>query len=123
MKIAFPTNDGISINPHFGQATHYLFVSFNEAGQELSRNLQPKPSHAPHGPNHHHPHAAMFEPLKECAVVIAGGMGQPAYRAITNLNVQLILTTEQNIEAALHAYLHNTLENIPALVHAPGHHH
>lgn len=129
MKIAFPTNDGININPHFGQATHYLFVTLTEAGPELSRNLQPKPSHVHHpGPDHHshhhgHDHANMFEPLKACDIVIAGGMGQPAYQAITQLNVQLILTQERNIDAALQAYRHNTLENTPTLVHAPGHHH
>lgn len=125
MKIAFPTNDGISINPHFGQATHYLFVTVNESGLELSRQLQAKLSHVHHGSNHHHhhDHANMFEPLKTCDVVIAGGMGQPAYQAIDKLNVQLLLTLEQNINAALQAYSQNTLENMPTLVHAPGHHH
>lgn len=127
MKIAFPTNDGISINPHFGQATHYLFVTLNEAGLELSRQLQPKPSHVHHHgsdqPHHHHDHATMFEPLKTCDVVIAGGMGQPAYRAIDKLNVPLILTPEPNINTALQTYRHNALVNMPTLVHAPGHHH
>lgn len=124
MKIAFPTDDGRSIQPSFGQATHYLFITVDENGTEIDRQQQPKPHHAAHrhGGQHDGPPRGVFDPLRTCQVVIAGGMGQPAYRAITYMGLELFLTQEQRIEVALSAYLNHTLENNLTLLHQHGHH-
>ena len=42
MKIAFPSNDGLTINPSFGQAQYYVFVTV-ENDQEVSREKIEKP--------------------------------------------------------------------------------
>ncbi|RMF03556.1 MAG: hypothetical protein D6768_05600 [Chloroflexi bacterium] len=126
MKIAFPTNNGTTINRHFGQATHFLIVELDDNRQEISRNLVPKMHHGSHnshnGNGHHGPHQAMFAPLQGCQIVIAGGMGSPAAQAIEQMGLTLLLTRASNINQALQAWQNNTLTNEPALVHAPGHH-
>jgi predicted Fe-Mo cluster-binding NifX family protein len=128
VKIAFPTDDGISICQHFGRARHYLIVHIAEGGAETKRELISK-SHGEHNHNHDHDHhdhkppEGIFAPLEGCAVVIAGGMGEPAHKNILQLNAQVVMTRQQNIDTALTALMDGSLENEPSLVHAHGHGH
>ncbi|MDM8528676.1 NifB/NifX family molybdenum-iron cluster-binding protein [Anaerolineales bacterium HSG24] len=120
MRIVFPTDDGLSINPSFGQAQYYLFVTVDENGAETGREQLPKPNHS--GGHHHHgehhgPPKGVFAPLKECQTVISGGIGEAGFRAITNMELNFILTSERSINVALAAYLNNTLQHVPSLVH------
>lgn len=118
-KIAFPTDDGVTICPHFGRAQFYVVVTLNEpdAPQYERREKVAHGSHEAHEHEHEHDaehhqrhdHNPMFAPLSDCQVLVAGGMGQPAYEHAQGMGLQVLLTGEREIAAALEAYRNNTL--------------
>ena len=132
MRIAFPTDDSVTISRHFGHAPHYTVVDI-ENGMETGRESRDKAFHS-HGPSHEHNHSAehdhghdhghdhktMFTSVADCQVLIAGGMGKPALSAAEATGLAVILTTEQTIERALQAYLAGVLVHQSQLAHAPG---
>ncbi len=121
MKIAFPTDDGQTISPHFGQATYYTVV--NVSGGELEREKRSKAHHgAQHTPGQGHNHADMFAGIADCQLLVVGGMGIPAYRAAHDHGLQVIATGLRDITSALQAYLGGTLQDEPSLIHMPGVH-
>jgi predicted Fe-Mo cluster-binding NifX family protein len=77
VRIAFVTDDGETISSHFGQAASYRVFQV-EGDRTVDLGLRPK---AHHGQGDHHPgmHGAMFEPISDCQVLVAGGMGAPAW--------------------------------------------
>lgn len=131
MRIAFPTEDGVTIHRHFGQASRYAVVTV-EGGAARSQVLRSKESHFHghgHGQNHGHDHGSvhdhrtMFEPVADCQVLIAGHMGNPAYAAAQASGLEVILTDTPTIAGALDAWLAGTLASQLRLVHAPAQHH
>lgn len=144
MRIAFPTDDGKTINRHFGRASRYAVVIIDNgaAGNREMRNKAAhhhgnghnQHGHVDHGyvdhghddhghDDHGHDHGAMFAPIADCQVLIAGNMGTPAYAAAQSTGLEVILTNEPTIDGALDAWLAGTLGHRPALLHTPGHHH
>jgi predicted Fe-Mo cluster-binding NifX family protein len=112
MKIAFPTDDGITISPHLGLASYYMVATL-EDGSQPTWEERPKPHHAAEG--HHtgevHAHGnghrgapSMFEPVADCELLVSRGMGQPAYDYAVAHGWQVILTGEKSIDAALEAH-------------------
>ena len=71
--------------------------------------------HGPHGhgtgPGAAARHAAMTEPISDCAALLARGMGRGAHAALQEAGIEAIVTNEQTIDAAVRAYLDGTLEN------------
>lgn len=126
MRIAFPTDDGTTIQRHFGRATHYAVVTI-EDGAAGAREVRSKEAHHHgngHADDHHsHDHRNMFAPVADCQAMIAGHMGTPAYTAAQSNGLQVILTDEPTIDGALDAWLAGTLANRPALLHTPDHDH
>ncbi len=123
-KIAFPTDDGITISRHLGESRFYLVVTLDDAGNTSFEKRQ-KPvhdhrhgehsngqegDHARHGP-------AMFTLISDCQVLISGGMGQPAYGHATRLGLEVILPAQKNITDALEAYRNGTLVTDMRRVH------
>lgn len=123
MRIAFPTEDGVTIQRHFGQASRYAVVTV-EGGAARSQVLRSKESHV-HGHDHGsvHDHRTMFEPVADCQVLIAGHMGNPAYAAAQASGLEVILTDTPTIAGALDAWLAGALASQLRLVHAPAQHH
>lgn len=137
MLIAFPTDDGVLIHRHFGQAPQYAVFTV-ENGAAIRRELRDKEAHRhghahDHAHHHEHEHAddhdhghdhnRMFAPITDCQVLIAGGMGRPALAAAEASGLAVILTTEHAIEPALQAYLAGALIDHRRLAHTPGRHH
>ncbi len=121
MKIAFVTDDGKYINPHFGRASHYLVIETHNGtiGEKL---LLPKFLHHQEGPRHDEmskedKHAKMFASISGCDYLIANGMGLSAREAANSAGIKVINTSETNIEMALHLFLAGLLENNGRLVH------
>ena len=69
-----------------------------------------------HGSGHGHAHAT-FEPVSDCQVLIARGIGQPAYDHAVAHGLQVILTSEKSIGVALEAYRAGHLESDVQRVH------
>jgi predicted Fe-Mo cluster-binding NifX family protein len=123
VKVAFPTDDGKTISRHFGQAP--MFVVATIQGDEPSKFEQRgKGFHGHHVEQHDHEHnltghnhVNMLTPIADCQVLIAGGMGQPAYDSAVANGLQVILTGETTIEAALNAYRAGILVSDPRRIH------
>ena len=132
MKIAFVTDDGKTINSHFGRANSYLVVEI-ESGKEVNRELREKLGHQhfSHSEDHHDQHASshgfdpasqsrhasMLEAINDCELVICGGMGQGAYTSITAAGKKIIMVNDMDINQALEAYIKGELKSFEGLVH------
>jgi predicted Fe-Mo cluster-binding NifX family protein len=122
MKLAFPTQDGETIFSHFGQARFFKVLEVKD-GVVVNAELREKEVHLHHEDEPHHEHGghhshAMFDLLKDCEVLIAGGMGTPAFNRAQEQGLEVILTGERSIEKALQAYLQGTLHSDLRRVHA-----
>ncbi|MCB9450164.1 MAG: dinitrogenase iron-molybdenum cofactor biosynthesis protein [Anaerolineaceae bacterium] len=135
MKIAMVSDDGKTISRHFGRATYYLVFTI-ENNEITGTEQREKPGHQHHGHHHQHDneihlhegghgmdarsvdtHNQMLDPVQDCAVVIAGGMGMGAYRSIEQANMRPFITTFRDAEEAARAYIAGTLVDHPEKLH------
>jgi predicted Fe-Mo cluster-binding NifX family protein len=131
-RIAFPSDDGETISRHFGKAHTFTVAVVQSDGEAVfeqreRRHLQPDHQHesplfqlaepaSPHGSG---PALGfgIFAEINDCQVLIAGGMGQPAYDRATAQGLEVILTGEKTIQAALEAYRAGRLASDMRRVH------
>ena len=127
MKIAFASEDGRNISPHFGRAEFFVILDL-ENGVESSRRLIGKEStrcncdhkHDEHEHKHEHKnggHKAIFEPLVGCEVVIGGGMGSGALNRLKAMDIEVLLTDHKEIETALKDFIDGKLVHIEKRAH------
>ncbi len=121
MKIAVVTEDGATIHSHFGQAPYFQVLTI-ENNQIIANEQRAKPAHQHGSHEHHHSgndsHAQnMAQVIADCQVLIARGMGQPAYAALQAAGIQPILTERQMISDAVDAYLRGELTHQSNRVH------
>jgi len=111
-KIAFPTNDRLTVEEHFGHCSE--FVIFNvKNGEIVNSEFVTPPPHAPGViPN--------FLGGLGIHTIITGGMGQMAINIFKNNNVEVILGATGDIKANLQVYLGGELESTGS---ACSHHH
>lgn len=122
MKIAFPTDDGQTISAHFGRASRYVVVDTEADTAWETREKAHHGSEHIHASHHGQLHQAMFAPLADCQVLVARGMGQPAYETALASGQEVILTAEVGIREALDAYRRGDLVSDLRRVHAHGGH-
>ncbi len=121
MKVCFPTDDGLMLSRHFGQALYFKVYTL-EKNQVASVELRPKAHHS-HGEHGHeqdegiHPGQLMFETIADCQVLICGGMGTPAYNRAMAAGMEVFLTPETSIDEALKAFLDGKLVSELGLLH------
>jgi predicted Fe-Mo cluster-binding NifX family protein len=89
VRIAFATEDGKTISNHFGQAGSYRVIHIEGAGHK-DLGLRPK---AHHEQGSHQPslHGSMLDPISDCQVLVAGGMGVPAWEKARQAGLEVIL--------------------------------
>ncbi len=123
MKIAAVTDDGKTISAHFGWAQYYLVLTV-EDGKVVAREMREKANHQQgedhqnhhgHGAGEHHHHGhnhgAMAEAVRDCQVVLTGGMGRPAYESLKLYGLEPIITSLRDIDEAAQAFLAGNLRN------------
>jgi predicted Fe-Mo cluster-binding NifX family protein len=119
IKVAVPTDDGETISRHFGQAKFFKIITL-ENDRVISSEMRQKATHQ-HGDysqtGEMHPGQKMVEDLAGCQVLISGGMGEPVLNRAAAAGLEVFLTRNTSIAAAVQAYLAGTLDNNPALVH------
>jgi predicted Fe-Mo cluster-binding NifX family protein len=120
-KIAFPSDDGETISKHLGHAKYFQVVMV-ENGQVQSTERREKASHSHQGHSHEqeagiHPGQTMIEAIRDCQVLIAGGMGQPMYNRAISSGLEVYLTGEDRISEAIEAYQKGTLSSDMRRVH------
>ncbi len=98
VRIAFATEDGETISNHFGQAGSYRVIHIEDGGR-TDLGLRPK---AHHGQEGHQPslHGSMLDPIADCQVLVAGGMGVPAWEKARQAGLEVILAGGAIEEAA-----------------------
>lgn len=136
MKIAAVTDDQQTISSHFGRARYYL-VHTVEDNAITDRELREKPAHHGRGHDHDHDHdhghghdhehggdheheqrhAQMIAPIDDCQVLLARGMGRPAYESLQAAGVEAITTELKSIDEAVAAYLRGELVDRPERRH------
>jgi predicted Fe-Mo cluster-binding NifX family protein len=120
MKIAVITDDFKTISAHFGRAEYYQVFTV-EDGKIIGKEPRPKAYHGQFGehegsmhqageghgssPAAENRHASMMDPIRDCEVLLAGGMGTGAHNSLTARNIHPILTDIQDIQQAVEAYL------------------
>lgn len=126
IKIAFATDDLVTISAHLGRAQKFLVYTIQD-GHVTSKEERIKPAHdhshhEGHDHNDGHFHNNMVDAVKDCQVVIARGMGRPAFDSVERAGLQAIVTGITTIEEALQAYRDGSLLHFPNRIHQHGAH-
>jgi predicted Fe-Mo cluster-binding NifX family protein len=111
MRIAVASADGVSISQHFGRSR--FFIVFEAADGKVAAGEVSDNTYTAHargeckeGEHHHdqpHSHAAIVEALRDCQVVLCGGMGWRAAQefqanGIRAVVVDFSLSPEQAVQ-------------------------
>ncbi len=129
-KIAFPTNDGEFINPHFGRSRS--FVVYEIQGKEVIKteerfndSHQGMPEHHhEHDHNHEHEHhndpehdeqrktahTRLLEILHDVDILIVNNLGPRIHQELIDNGYTVIKTSISKISDALEAYLKGVLK-------------
>ncbi|WP_298817468.1 NifB/NifX family molybdenum-iron cluster-binding protein [Chloroflexus sp.] len=119
MKIAFATDDHQTISPHLGRAQWYEVFTI-ERGHVVGREARPKARHSYHQTQDHHHHDShhwLVEPVRDCELIVARGMGEPAFQAVQAAGITAICTPLRVIDEAVQAYLNGALSHHPERIH------
>ena len=127
MKIAIASNDERTISQHFGRAEKFVVLSV-EDGQIVDRKKVPKLGHrdfSSQGAGKHshkpgvrgsgfgfqarHKHEQMSEDIRDCDILLAGGMGRGAYLDLQQWGVKPIITDIVDIATAVQAVMDKTI--------------
>jgi predicted Fe-Mo cluster-binding NifX family protein len=118
IRIAVATDDGEEISNHFGQAAFYRVFQV-EDGRRTDLGLRPKAHHT-HGDHQPSLHGSMIDPIADCHILLAGGMGVPAWEKARSAGLQVILAGGK-IEDALKAYVSGALTSDERRLHQHRH--
>ena len=111
-KIAFPTNDRITVEEHFGHCREFGIFNVSN-GEIVNSEFVVPPPHAPGViPN--------FLGQFGIHTIITGGMGGMAINIFKQNNIEVILGATGSIEENLKYYLEGNLESTGS---ACSHHH
>jgi predicted Fe-Mo cluster-binding NifX family protein len=124
IKVAFVTDDGNTISPHFGRALYYEVVTI-ENGVISHRERRDKAGHHTfhgqeghgehHGPEHgtdehsQGKHRTMTANIADCGILVACGMGNGAYQHMLNVNIRPIITSIVKIDDAVREIIDGTI--------------
>lgn len=126
LTIAFATDDGNTISQHFGRARYFLVLTVQD-GRVVGRELREKTGHhtfGSHDAHDHHEqsprgqgpdasakHARILEPIADCSMLVAGGMGAGAFQHATMAGIEPVLTDGGSIDNVLREIVDGTILN------------
>ena len=135
MKIAVVSDDGVTVNQHFGRAPYYVVATVDD-GKLVSKETRVKVGHHTFAAAHRNEddhvdaegrhgysaaaacrHTVMVEPILDCDVLICGGMGWGAYESMKSKNIDVFVTDNLNIDEVIKLYLAGTLPNLMDRLH------
>ena len=132
MKIAAITEDGKTISQHFGRAPYYLVLTI-EDGKIVNREMRDKMGHnqfheqayseesheAGHGMDSqsHDKHVNMAQTIADCKALLCGGMGMGAYESMRRLNIQPVVTDNEDIDEAVQKFIKGELVDHTEFLH------
>jgi predicted Fe-Mo cluster-binding NifX family protein len=104
MKIAIPTNDGITINPHFGRSKSF-FIARIVNGDIVHEELRENPVRD----HNHESHGKILSCLNDCSVVIVNGIGRHMAEKLEASGKEIIHNKEPFMFKVLVNFLNETL--------------
>lgn len=124
MKIAVPSNDRVTLSPHFGHTGGFLIFQTSDQ-QVLTTEYRPNTfTHHVMGQEHHHghesgshhehgqhSHSRILNALEDCQVVIAGGMGYRLQEDLIQAGKEIYITHQTDALKAVTLFLGNRLES------------
>lgn len=139
MKIAFVSEDGITISQHFGRAPLYVIATI-EDGKVVGYETRNKMGHAQFrnqkneatsqekshendprghgfGADAQNRHSRMAQAIADCDILVARGMGRGLYENMAQAGIRPIVTNIASIQEAIAAYLNDTLEDHTEKLH------
>lgn len=131
MNIAIITENGKTVSQHFGRAPYYVVYTVDD-GKIIGGEKRDKAGHHTFGNQHEghnygeghgfgthsqSKHAAMADSIRDCSVVIAGGMGRGAYESMKSYNIESIITDVESIDEAVERYIKGDLPNLMERLH------
>jgi predicted Fe-Mo cluster-binding NifX family protein len=132
MKIAIVSENETTISQHFGRAPYYIIQTV-ENGKVLKQEKFERGAagtcacghseaeeqhHASHsGPDSAAKHNKMVDPIADCQVLIAGGMGYGAYQALESRGLKVFITAEHTIQKAVELFSAGKLDNLMERLH------
>jgi transcriptional regulator with XRE-family HTH domain/predicted Fe-Mo cluster-binding NifX family protein len=132
LKIAIVTDDGITINQHFGRASNFLVLTIEE-GKITNREMRDKvgylhlqhdlQSAKPHqtetgmdsATRNKHPNIA--DAISDCKALLCGGMGKGAAESMRQLNIKPVVTDLRDINSAVQAFMDGELIDPAEILH------
>jgi predicted Fe-Mo cluster-binding NifX family protein len=128
-RIAIASDSGRDVSSHFGRAPLYVVLTMKN-GHVVAREERPK--FTPHvtGGQHMHQHdqgqhslhhSAMVDPILDCQVVVARGMGDGAYIHLTEAGLDVLLSELHTVEEVASAIESGSIQHQPTRLHAHGH--
>ena len=121
MKIAIASDDGLSLSSHFGRCRSFLVYDVDGGqvtGPEVRTNgftafAKGECDHQESQSHGHHSHADIVGALRDCGVVICGGMGWRAAEEFQARGIQpLVVKFPGPAAEAITAYLAGTLNSV-----------
>ncbi|MCK5248561.1 MAG: NifB/NifX family molybdenum-iron cluster-binding protein [Spirochaetaceae bacterium] len=103
MTIAFPSNDGETVEEHFGHCRQFVLINTRD-GKEISRVSVDPPEHVPGS-------FPAFLAEQGANVIITGGMGGRAVSLFKEQNIEVILGAGGSISENLRVFLEGELES------------
>lgn len=133
LKVAFVSDDGTTISPHFGRAKYYEVITIKDsklAGQERREKAghhtfrQHDHDH-PHGDHHSdgsgehqfNKHNTMISQITDCDYLVSRGMGRGAYMHLSEANIKPIITNHKTIIDAVNQILQGSLPDYTEKLH------
>ncbi len=114
--------NGNTVTAHFGRTKAFAVVEL-EDGAEVNRELR-EVGECTQGnhpdPGHRRRHHDLVDSVRDCDVVIAGGMGLPVQDRLEEAGIEVVLTDTRAIDDAVEQYVAGTLAHDPDRAHAPG---
>jgi predicted Fe-Mo cluster-binding NifX family protein len=118
LKIAFPTNDKIHVEEHFGHCKEFKIVNTKD-GKIVEESFITPPPHAPGV-------LPKFLGEHNITTIITGGMGAMAVNLFKTQNIDVILGASGTITENLNTFLEGELSSTGSICnhdHEDGHHH
>jgi len=84
-RIAIPSDDRRTIAPHFGRASGFLVFDYDGTG--ITGGYRPLPEGSAHD------HERIVDTIRDCDVVIAGGMGGGMMSALYRAGIEVAIST------------------------------
>jgi predicted Fe-Mo cluster-binding NifX family protein len=140
MKIAIVTDDGKTISAHFGRARYYTVLTI-EDGRVVGQEMREKHAHQGHHGSHGEhagaagqggagisfqeppqtpftdTHTAMLEPIQDCQIAVARGMGNGMFQRLHEAGIDPVLTDARDVEEVARLHLRGELVHRPERLH------